>query len=137
MEPYRDAAFLAKLDDDSFINVPELVAHLKLLRHRPMVLYGIFYYASWDLADYSVAVAGYSAHVRLPVKCNCSKAFPFAAAPAQVLSTDLATALASSLVVQEYVQAPFVNPLRNFSRKAAAEDAFIGGVNPPCCVSAP
>ena len=131
VHPYRNAAYAAKLDDDCFINVPELTVHLQLLRDRPMVYYGVFYYAQWDKSGYSVAAAGYSMRVkRRQGACNCSKPYPFAAAPAQILSADLTAAIATSPMVNEYIKAAgnlLADPQQgNRSSEPAAEDSFIG-----------
>ena len=134
--PYSAAAYVAKLDDDCFINLPELSRHLVALKHLPKVYYGIFYYSTWEHRAYSHKASGYttgslrSGHAGECMRSGaCSGAFPFAAAPAQILSTDLASALATSPQAINYTDSSLAilnDPRLNTSKAFATEDAWIG-----------
>lgn len=131
--PYSKASYVAKLDDDGTVWVPEMVRHLRLLRNKPNVYYGIYYWSSWNLYNYRVAASGYTpqsvskgagACMRTQ---NCSSPFPFAAAPIQLISSDLASALAASPRAIAYTEAGrevLTHPRR--MRTFAAEDTFLG-----------
>ncbi|KAL3916761.1 MAG: hypothetical protein SGPRY_006682, partial [Prymnesium sp.] len=133
--PYREAAYVSKLDDDCYINVPELVSQLRLLAHIPKVYYGIFFFSTWQHLAYHHHASSYTPGQlhRDSGACirsgNCSHPFPFAAAPAQILSTDLATAIATSPMAKEYTinsLSVLQDPKVNASRAFATEDAWIG-----------
>eukprot|EP00908_Phaeocystis_cordata_P025433 Transcript_7881.p1 GENE.Transcript_7881~~Transcript_7881.p1 ORF type:complete len:381 (-),score=38.81 Transcript_7881:45-1187(-) len=133
--PYSRAHYVAKLDDDGFVHVPEMVAHLRLLRDmgKPFVYYGIFYYTAWQVYNHRVGVSAYTigqarhANGRCTREGNCSQAFGFAAAPAQIIGLDLATALAASPRAMTYTQgsrAILDDPKKN--KTFATEDSFLG-----------
>jgi len=133
--PCSSAAYVAKLDDDCYINVPELVQHLTLLQHLPMVYYGIFYYSTWLHTGYRHFASGYDPRAlkwqggECMRSGNCSSPFPFAAAPAQVLSIDLAAAIAASPLAYDYTTSSLdilSDPKQNASSTFASEDVWIG-----------
>lgn len=133
--PYSRAHYVAKLDDDGFVNVPELAVHLRLLRNmgKTFVYYGIFYYTTWQMHRHKVGASAYDSATarRQNSKCiaekTCSGVFGFAAAPAQIIGQDLARALANSPKAMAYTQgsrAILDDPVK--SKTFATEDSFLG-----------
>ena len=133
--PYSRAHYVAKLDDDGFVHVPELAAHLRLLRDmgKVFVYYGIFYYTTWQMYKHKVGASTYDPKTaeRQNSKCmaakTCSGVFGFAAAPAQIIGLDLARALADSPKAMAYTQgsrAILDDPVA--SKTFATEDSFLG-----------
>ena len=133
--PYSRAHYVAKLDDDGFVHVPELASHLRLLRDmgKTFVYYGIFYYTTWRMHTHQVGASTYDwngarkANSKCIADKNCSGVFGFAAAPAQILGLDLATALATSPRAMAYThgsRAILDDPVK--SKTFATEDSFLG-----------
>ena len=133
--PYSRAQYVAKLDDDGFVHVPELASHLRLLRDmgKTFVYYGIFYYTTWQMHRHKVGASTYDHRgaSRANSKCiadkTCSGVFGFAAAPAQIIGLDLAQALAISPRAMAYTHGS--RDILNDSKKSktfATEDSFLG-----------
>lgn len=106
--PFRDAAFVAKIDDDGYVLVPELVAHLQAIRSRNLshVYYGNFMWTSWHVSDHhhvaSSMYAQSAKHDKLRLMhgvCanqSCVGPFVYGTAPFQCVGQDLAQVLATS-----------------------------------------
>ena len=131
--PYSRASFVAKLDDDGFVWVPEMARHLRLMRAKPYVYYGIFYWTVWQYGKYRTGGSSYtsqqvtSGNQQCIKSGNCSSAFPFAAAPVQIVSLDLARVLGSSSRAVAYTEssrAILEDEVK--SKTFATEDAFLG-----------
>ena len=135
--PYSRASYVAKLDDDGFVGLPELARQLRRLRPFPNVFYGMFFYSTWYY-DWFNARSGrgvgestytLSEAIGKNRKCisagKCSHAFPFPGAPLQVVGLDLAQGLATSPKVETYA-----SHLRNTSemntKNYASEDSWLG-----------
>jgi hypothetical protein len=132
-EPFRNAHYVAKLDDDCFIRVPEMCVHLRKLRVKPHVYYGIYYATTWYPHLYKNGASGYGigtvakSNRACLTNGNCSAPYVFAAAPAQIISLDLARVLASSPAAIEYTTKSreiLNDPVR--SRTFASEDSWLG-----------
>ena len=133
--PYSRAHYVAKLDDDGFVHVPEMAVHLRLLRDmgKRFVYYGIFYYTVWQHYNLRVGASTYTSHQakKANERCtsdgNCSEAFGFAAAPAQIIGLDLARALATSPRAMTYTQGSraILDDAKK-SKTFATEDSFLG-----------
>lgn len=135
--PYSRASYVAKLDDDGFVGVPELARQLRRLRPFPNVYYGIFFYSTWYYdwfqarSGRGVGTSTYTAtdarkkNMKCIVDRSCSREFPFPGAPLQAVGLDLARALATSPKVETYA-----NYLRNTSTMKttnyATEDSWLG-----------
>lgn len=101
--PYAASSYVAKIDDDAFINVPVVVDHLRALLDRSHVYYGRFWHAAWEPANYTVSTAGRNAgevYAKVGRGClssgQCHGPYPFTSGTMQLLSHALALALASS-----------------------------------------
>lgn len=108
MQPYSQAAFLARLDDDCFVRIPELLHHLYLISglHMRYVLYGVRYYTSWNQSGDTWDGAGNTIEQAWKSKAQSVSLGPYAhaGAPMQLLSRDLALAISASENAREYVE---------------------------------
>lgn len=119
------AAHVAKVDDDSYVNLPALYDQLEQLRCVPRLYYGHFSYAGYRPSIFSKC--GFSWRAPRPSNndpLGCSRhgawpAFPFALGQLEVLSADLAWHIGSSPAVAVFARAAD-------ARLAADEDPALG-----------
>lgn len=108
--PFRHASFVAKLDDDGYIHLPELALHLQSIQRAalPNVFYGNIMWTSWHMRNHHhIGSSQYPQNANRMFMgsqgphqaCgnhSCARPFPYATAPFQCLGHDLAKALATS-----------------------------------------
>lgn len=146
--PYREAQFIAKLDDDVYLHVPEFASHLQLLAERRwrLVYYGKFYHTIYLPRLFMHAAGGTQAFT---VKrhawarggachafknfSNCTPPFQHTTGSCQLLSSELATRLVSTSRVLESIDdaARFASGLsdetaQRVRRGVAYEDVWLG-----------
>ena len=107
-EPFRQCEFIAKLDDDGYIYLPEYVHQLHAIRSRELkyVYMGPFMWSGWDIVGRHHVASSLNAlntknSLRRNTYCKgntslCAGPYIFAAAPFQCVGSDLARALDTS-----------------------------------------
>jgi hypothetical protein len=134
-EPYRRARFIAKMDDDVYLHLPELSTHLQLLRHHRNVYYGMCYYTSWYPDTFRFSGTGYSlldaqkassSCIHSKASQRCRGGFPFTTGSMQLLSAEVAKLLVGSPIATSSIERsiPLAADVRR--TKPAYEDAWMG-----------
>ena len=119
------SAHVAKVDDDSYVNLPALLEQLDQLRCVPRLYYGHFSYAGYIPSKFSKCGFSWRApRPSLPDPLGCSRrgawpAFPFVLGQLEVLSAELARYIGSSPAVLAFARAAD-------ARLAADEDPALG-----------
>ena len=135
--PFRDAQYIAKMDDDAYLIIPEFARHLRQMRNVPQtapqrnVYAGIFYYAAYMPNSFTEVGAGYTLLTANQNNGECIRAgtcegsFPFTTGSMQLISRPLAHALASAPTTAAHIESskPLVKDTR---RSAAYEDVWMG-----------
>ena len=101
------AAHVGKFDDDTFVNVPRLEAHLDTLRCHRHLLYGTIAYSGYNPETFGKCAFSWGSVHSPYKKYRCSERgfhppVPFATGPMQVLSAALVDQLASSSLVADF-----------------------------------
>lgn len=105
----RGAEYIAKIDDDVYIHLPELALHLRLVRGREHVYYGVLYWGIYKPLHYAVVTTGRSrraASTNAKASCpfhTCAGPFPFTTGSCQLLSGSLAKAVINATAVRKSV----------------------------------
>ena len=135
--PFRDAPYVAKMDDDAFLNAPEYVRLLDLVRRSPLtapprdVYLGVLFWGTYRpklFLNHLFAYQLLGANKR-SAECirdgTCVGAFPFTTGSMQLLSQQLARRLAGSALAAEHIESS--RPLLGAARKQSAfEDVWLG-----------
>ena len=140
--PFRDASYIAKMDDDVFLFVPELALHLRKMRELPLtaptrnVLYGVFYWTSYIHAEYMHTGSTYDMLTAQKASSACIRAgsckgsFPFTTGAMQLLSRPLAREIALGAQTVEHIERS--KGMLSQSRLVPAfEDVWMGCAPPP------
>ena len=123
----RPQAFIAKADDDSFVDVPHLERHLGRLFCAKRAYFGALAFTGYLSSNYRFLNCGFAwAGGGAYKNYGCEKhgahpPFPFALGQLQVMSAEAASALAESRDAQEFAAAAEALPNIN-----ANEDSAIG-----------
>ena len=135
--PFLEAQYVAKMDDDVYLVVPELVGHLRQMRAVPHtspsgnVYYGMFYWTSYTPADFMHRGSTYDMLTanRASAACirsaACEGSFPFTTGSMQLLSRSLARTLASAPATAAHIETS--RSMVNMPRRTPAfEDVWMG-----------
>jgi hypothetical protein len=140
--PFQKAQYIGKMDDDAYLNVPEMARHLRHMRVTPTtapednVYYGLFYWTSYRPGSYTHFGSSYDmlsaqrAFNSCILSGECERepvvgSFPFTTGSMQLLSRSLAHTLASSSEAAEHIDRSKV--LLQLKREAPAfEDVWMG-----------
>ena len=112
--PFKAAHYIAKMNDDAYVVVPELARQLRRLRESPHtsstanVYTGVFHWTSYRPKSFTHAGSSDDLSTAQKASClqdgTCQGSFPFATSSMQLLSRTLAHALVTSSSAAAHIE---------------------------------